>query len=67
MIRYYCDCCEKQVFDEPDLYECKIPRKTTYGSTSKTWYICEYCLNKVNNLLAYNKMGIPCDTVVSSK
>lgn len=54
MIRYYCDSCDKQVSDEPDLYECNIPSKTTYGSISKTWHICEHCLDIINKLLANN-------------
>lgn len=67
MIKYFCDSCDKQVFGEDGLYTCNIPRKTTYGSVSGKWDICEHCLNKVNNLLKYSKIEEPCDTVVSSK
>lgn len=68
MIKYYCDSCNIEVFDEYDLFTCKVPKKIANGNVIiDTWHICESCVNILNIFLKYGMVEEPCDTVVSSK
>lgn len=59
MIKYFCDCCDKQVIDEWELFTCRIPRRDGSDTPlTKTWSICEDCLNKLNSLLCNGKKEI---------
>ena len=51
MIKYYCDICEKEIFNKNNIYEVKLFKKDNdyYGSIKKD--ICEDCYNKIKDIL----------------
>jgi len=50
MIKYYCDVCEKEVFDKDYMYEVKLSNCNYITSLIKK-DICEDCYNKIKDML----------------
>lgn len=55
MIKYtcFCDCCNKELFDISDLYECRMPFIDLENKTIKLikYELCSSCLNSLNNYI----------------